>query len=84
MSVSYKKLWKLLIDKDMTKMDLREAIGVSTATIARMSKDWPVSTEVLLRICSALKCNVGDIMDVVFSDDDSSSERKENRTVNAD
>lgn len=84
MSVSYKKLWKLLIDKDMTKMDLREAIGVSTATIARMSKDWPVSTEVLLRICSALKCNVGDIMDVVFSDDDSSSERKENPTVNAD
>lgn len=84
MSVSYKKLWKLLIDKDMTKMDLREAVGVSTATIARMSKDCPVSTEVLLRICSALKCNVGDIMDVVFSDDDSSSERKENRTVNAD
>jgi len=63
-SVSYKKLWKLLIDKDMNKMDLREAIGVSTATIARMSKDVPVSTDVMMKICKALDCDIGDIMTV--------------------
>ena len=64
-SISYKKLWKLLIDKDMTKMDLREAIGVSSATIARMSKDLPASTEVMMKICKVLKCNLGDIADVI-------------------
>ena len=64
MNISYKKLWKLLIDRDMTKMDLREAIGVSTATLAKMSKDEPVSMDVLLRICKVLDCNIGDIMDV--------------------
>lgn len=63
--ISYKKLWKLLIDKDMTKMDLRQATGVSTATIARMSKDEPVSMEVLMKVCKALGCNVGDIVDVI-------------------
>lgn len=64
MNISYKKLWKLLIDRDMTKMDLREAIGVSTATLAKMSKDESVSMDVLLRICKVLDCNIGDIMDV--------------------
>lgn len=64
MGISYKKLWKLLIDKDMTKMDLRQATGVSTATIARMSKDEPVSMEVLMKVCKVLRCNVGDIVDV--------------------
>lgn len=69
MGISYKKLWKLLIDKDMTKMDLRQATGVSTATIARMSKDEPVSMEVLMKVCKVLHCNVGDIVDV-FSEVD--------------
>lgn len=64
-NISYKKLWKLLIDKDMNKNDLREAIGVSSATIARMSKGVPVSTEVMMKICKALNCNWGDIADVV-------------------
>ena len=64
MNISYKKLWKLLIDKDMTKMELREAIGISTATLARMSKDESVSMDVLKRICSALKCDIGDIMEM--------------------
>jgi len=64
-SISYKKLWKLLIDKDMNKTDLREAIGVSTATIARLSKGEPVTMEVLVKMCEKLDCNVGDIMDVV-------------------
>lgn len=68
MSVSYKKLWKLLIDKDMTRTDLRRAIGVSPATAAKLSKSEPVSMDVLIRICDILKCNVGDIMDVVLED----------------
>jgi len=67
-SISYKKLWKLLIDKDMNKNDLRAAIGVSSATIARMSKGVPVSTEVMMKICKALNCNWGDIADVVQDD----------------
>ena len=57
--------WKLLIDKDMTKMDLRQATGVSTVTIARMSKDEPVSMEVLMKVCKVLGCNMGDIVDVI-------------------
>lgn len=70
MGISYKRLWKLLIDKDMTKMDLRQATGVSTATIARMSKSESVSLEVLMKICKVLGCNVGDIVDVVNNDND--------------
>ena len=68
-SVSYKKLWKLLIDKEMNKTDLRLAAGVSTATLARLSKDELVTMDVLVRICKTLECNVGDIMDVVLDDD---------------
>ena len=62
MSVSYKKLWKLLIDANMNKTDLRLAIGASSATMAKLSKDAQVSIDVLLRICQELKCDIGDIM----------------------
>ena len=65
MAVSYKKLWKLLIDKDMMKKDLRAMTGVSTTTMSRLSKDENVSTEILSKICSALSCDVGDIMEFV-------------------
>ena len=68
MAFCYKKLWKLLIDRDMTRADLRQATGISTATLARLSKGEDVRTSVLLRICTALECNVGDIMDVVLDD----------------
>ena len=61
MAVSYKKLWKLLIDKEMMKKDLRAMTGVSTTTMSRLSKDENVSTEILSKICSALNCDVGDI-----------------------
>ena len=64
MSVSYKKLWKLLIDKDMTKEDLRTATGLSAATIAKMGKDGNVTTDVLDRICTALAVNVNAICEV--------------------
>ena len=65
MSVSYKKLWKLLIDKDMNKTELRLAIGASTATMAKLSNDDDVSMDTLARICTILQCNVGDIMDFI-------------------
>ncbi len=65
MSVSYKKLWKLLIDKDMKKKDLQALAGISWASVTKMSKGETVSMEVLLKVCKALNCNIGDIMDVV-------------------
>ena len=65
MSVSYKKLWKLLIDKDMNKTELRLAIGSSSATMAKLSRGDDVSMDTLSRICETLQCNVGDIMDFV-------------------
>lgn len=64
MSVSYKKLWKLLIDKDMNKTDLRNATGLSTFTVAKMSRGENVNTSILTRICEALNCNIGDIIEV--------------------
>lgn len=68
MAVSYKKLWKLLIDRDMKKKDLRTAAQISTTTLARLGKDENVSTEILSRICTALNCDVGDIMEMVPDD----------------
>ena len=65
MAVSYKKLWKLLIDRDIKKKDLSTKAGVSPATITKMGKGGHVTTEVLVKICSALECNVEDIMEVV-------------------
>ncbi len=64
MAVSYNKLWKLLIDKGMTKTKLRLQTDMSTATLAKLSKNETVSMDVMLRICKVLDCNVGDIMDV--------------------
>ena len=65
MAVSYKKLWKLLIDKDIKKKDLSSMAGVSPATITKMGKGGHVTTEVLVKICSALDCNVEDIMELI-------------------
>ena len=70
MAVSYRKLWKLLIDKDMKKKDLRLASGISTNAIAKMGKNESVTTDVLDKICRALDCDVGDIIEIV---DDSHS-----------
>lgn len=63
--VSYRKLWKLLIDKNMMKKDFQAASGVSWASITKMSKSENVSMEVLLKICRTLNCDIGDIMEVV-------------------
>lgn len=65
MQVSYKKLWKQLIDKDMKKKDLQAAAGISWASVTKFSKGETVSMEVLMKVCKALNCNVGDIMDFV-------------------
>ena len=65
MAVSYNKLWKLLIDKGMTKTEMRLKADISTTTLAKLGKNETVSMEVLLRICKVLDCNVGDIMDVI-------------------
>ena len=65
MNISYNKLWKLLIDKNMNKQALREASGISSASIAKLGKGDNITTEVLLRICEALDCDISDIMEVV-------------------
>ena len=65
MRISYNKLWKLLIDKNMNKQALREASGISSASIAKLGKGDNITTEVLLRICEALDCDISDIMEVV-------------------
>ncbi len=64
MKVSYNKLWKLLIDKKMSKADLRKMAEIAPNTLTKMRKDEPVSIDVLLRICDKLDCNIGDMMDV--------------------
>lgn len=64
MSISYKKLWKLLIDKDMTKTQLREKAVIATSTLAKLSKDEQVSMDVLLRICKTLDCGLDDIVEI--------------------
>ena len=65
MPASYNNLWKLLIDKNMKKKDLRAATGISTTTLAKLGKDENVSTDILAKICRALECDVGDIMEMV-------------------
>ena len=65
MAVSYKKLWKLLIDKDIKKKDLSAMAGVSPATITKMGKGGHVTTEVLMKICMALNCRIEDVMEFV-------------------
>lgn len=69
MSISYKKLWKKLIDIDMTKTQLRLQADLGTATLAKLGKDKQVSMDVLLRICKVLNCNISEIMDVLPSGD---------------
>ena len=65
MAVCYKKLWKLLIDKDMKKKDLCALTGISSASVTKMGKGGHVTTEVLAKICTALDCTLDDIMDIV-------------------
>ena len=65
MAISYNKLWKLLVDKKMSKADLRKAAGIAPNTMTRLRRDEKVTLAVLNKICSALKVNIGDIMEFV-------------------
>ena len=65
MAISYKKLWKLLIDKDMTAVDLRQATGIAPNTMTKLRRDEEVSMAVLIKICNVLNANIGDIMDLI-------------------
>lgn len=64
-AISYKRLWKLLIDKDMKKKDLCVRAGISPASVTKMGRNGHVTTEILLKICVALNCQVEDIMEIV-------------------
>ena len=65
MKISYKKLWKLLIDKDMLKKDLAQKADISTTSIAKLGKNENVNTDIILKICNALECDISDIMELV-------------------
>lgn len=65
MAISYKKLWKMLIDRDMKKKDLQKQAGISAASITKLGKNENVNTEIIEKICLALNCDVGDIMEIV-------------------
>ena len=70
MVVSYKKLWKLLIDRDMKKKDLQVAAGLSPSSMAKLSKNENVSMDVLIKVCIALNVDFGDIMELVPNKDE--------------
>ena len=65
MRISYKKLWKLLIDRDMLKKDLAEKAGISNASISKLGRNENVNTDILLKICVALGCDMEDILEIV-------------------
>ena len=65
MQVSYKKLWKILIDKDMKKKDLQSDAGISWASVTKLSKGETVSMEVLMKVYKTLNCDIGDIMELI-------------------
>jgi len=70
MIISYKKLWKLLIDRDISKGDFRKMAGISSATSSKLLHSETVTSDVLLRICVALDCSIEDIMEIVPTEND--------------
>jgi len=68
MTVSYKKLWKIMIDKDMKKQDLQKTAGVSWGVITKLSKGETVSMDVLIKICKVLDCDIGEVMELLPDD----------------
>jgi len=65
MAVSYNKLWKILIDRKMKKKELQELAGVSASLVTKLGREEPVTTAALMKICAALNCDIGDIMEFV-------------------
>lgn len=86
MKASYKKLWKILVDKEMSKGDLHKATGLSSSTMTKLRRSEDVSMEALRKICIVLDCNIGDIVEFVPDDEGSSfnirsmAERQEQNT----
>lgn len=68
MEVSYNKLWKMMIDRDMNKSELRELTGIGTNTLAKLSKNQPVSMDVLMKICNKLNCDIADVCEFIKED----------------
>ena len=66
--MSYNKSWKLLIDRNMKKSDLRKTAGISSSSLAKLGKNQNVTTDVLLKICNTLKCDISDIVEVVLDE----------------
>lgn len=69
MSANYKKLWKLLIDREMKKKELCALAGISTSSLVKLGKNENVNTDILIKICTALQCNISDIMEIVPEDE---------------
>lgn len=65
MRISYNKLWKMLIDKNMKKCDLKEKAGISSASVAKLGKGENITTDVLIKICESLECRLEDIMETI-------------------
>ena len=65
MKISYNKLWKMLIDKNMKRKDLMEVAGISSASVAKLGRGDNIQTDVLLRVCEALDCTIDDILDTL-------------------
>ena len=70
MQLSYKKLWKMLIDQDMSKQDLREKAGISSASMAKLGKGENITTDVVLKICKTMNCKVEDIIETISDDEE--------------
>ena len=64
MGISYKKLWKILIDKNMNKGDLQKAAGISASSVSKLTKGENLQTDILVKICTALECDISDIMEI--------------------
>ncbi len=64
--VSYVKLWKKLIDLGMKKRDLKEQTGIGSTTLTKLNNNEPVSMDVMIKICEALHCNIGEVMDIIY------------------
>ena len=64
--VSYVKLWKKLIDLGMKKRDLKEQTGIGSTTLTKLNNNEPVSMDVMIKICKALHCNIGEVMDIIY------------------
>lgn len=78
MSISYKKLWKLLIDRDLKKRDLQQLAGISSASITKLAKNKNVNTVILEKICSALGCDISEIMEYIPDNDQVPDQKNKN------